>query len=248
MLDRLTTIADARSAALERRFEVAAELAKGALEASPNCLPALRVLAWAQLELGDDHAPTTFQACLAIDPEDALAHVGQAIWHQQRQDAPAASAAWTTAWQLDPQNQDIRRALVKLTGELPDSMLVEATALLRAERFEEADELLQRAHAEQPATAALARLDAAWGMRDYRRVGELAAAVLANQPHCVKPVLYLAALEERAGRTLRSRELLARAEHADPGLVLFGDLVHRIGLQPAFDLHRANRGAILAVR
>jgi len=248
MLDRLTTIADARSAALERRFDIAAELAARALEASPNCLPALRILAWAQLELGHDRAPATFQACLSIDPEDALAHVGQAIWHQQRQDAAAASTAWTKAWQLDPHNQDIRRALVKLTGELPDSGLVEASALLRAERFDEADELLQRAHPEQPDAVVMARLDAAWGLRDYRQVCDLAAAAHASQPQNVKAVLYMAALEERAGRTLRSRELLARAEHADPGLVLFSELVHRIGLQPAFDLYRANRGALFAVR
>ncbi|HET6319593.1 MAG TPA: hypothetical protein VFG86_24305, partial [Chloroflexota bacterium] len=203
---------------------------------------------WAQLELGDDRAPLTFQACLSIDPEDALAHVGQAIWHQQRQDAAAASAAWTRAWQLDPHNQDIRRALVKLSGELPDSLLVEATALLRAERFEEADELLQRAYPEQAEAVELARLDALWGMREYKQVCDMAAGMHTRQPLSVKAVLYLAALEERAGRTLRSRELLARAEHADPGLVLFGNLVRRIGLQPAFDLHRASRGALLAVK
>jgi tetratricopeptide (TPR) repeat protein len=248
MPDRLTTIADARSAALERRFDVAAELATRVLEASPTCLPALRILGWAQLELGDDRAPAAFQACLAIDPEDALAHVGQAIWHQQRQDAAAARAAWTKAWQLDPHNQDIRRALVKLCGELPDSLLVDAAALLRAERFDEADDLLQRAYPEQPEAVVMARLDALWGLSHYRQVSDLAAGVYASQPHGVKAVLYMAALEERAGRTLRSRELLARAEHADPGLVLFGDLVRRIGLQPAVDLHRASRGALIAVR
>lgn len=248
MPDRLTTIADARTAALEGRFDAAAELATRVLADAPNCLPALRILAWAQLELGDDRAPTTFEACLAVDAEDALAHVGLAIWYQQRQDESLAREAWVRAWQLDPHNQDIRRALVKLSGELPDSALVEAMALLRNERFDEADALLQRATDEQPWAVALARLDALWGMGEYRRVGELAASVRANQPFSVKAVLYHAALEERAGRTLRSRELLARAEAADPGLVLFDQLVRRVGLLPAFDQHRASRGALLAVR
>ena len=55
--DLMTPLADARAAALDGRFDVAAELAERILASSPTCLAALRILAWAQLELGDDRAP-----------------------------------------------------------------------------------------------------------------------------------------------------------------------------------------------
>jgi tetratricopeptide (TPR) repeat protein len=211
------------------------------LDASPNCLAALRILAWSQLELGDDRTLATFAACIAVDPEDTLAYVGQAIWHQQHAELDAAIQAWIRAWELDPHNQQIRRALVKLTGELPESVLAEAIGLLRSKRFDEADELLQRSSQAQPEAVALARLDALWGMGEWRKAFDLATRVHASQPRSVKATLYVAAFEDRAGRTLHSRELLARAEQADPGLVLFADVVGRIGLQPALDLHRASR-------
>jgi tetratricopeptide (TPR) repeat protein len=244
----LNPIDAARAAVVDRHFDRAAELATTVLDASPGCLAALRILAWAQLELGDDRTLASFAACIAVDPEDTLAYVGQAIWHQQRQDTDAAIQAWIHAWELDPHNQQIRRALVKLTGELPDSVLAEAIGLLRARRYDEAEDLLQHASQAQPEAVALARLDALWGMGEWRRVFDLAVQVHASQPRSVKAALYVAALEDRAGRTLHSRELLARAEQADPGLVLFGDLVGRIGLQPALELHRASRALLHSAR
>src|ERR671933_2878034 len=117
MPEILTLIADARRAALEQRFDAAAAAAAAVLDRLPTCLPALRILAWAQLELEVDAALETFERCAAYDPEDALAHVGQAIWYQQRRDNTAAPRPWVRALELDPHNQAIRRALVKLTGE-----------------------------------------------------------------------------------------------------------------------------------
>jgi tetratricopeptide (TPR) repeat protein len=144
MSEALNLIADARAAALARRFDRAAELATRALDSLPSCLAALRILAWAQLELGDDSALATFESCTAIDPEDALAHVGQAIWHQRRGETEAAIHAWERAWELDPHNQSIRRALVKLTGELPESLLADGIGLMRADRPDEAAEVLRQ--------------------------------------------------------------------------------------------------------
>ena len=247
MSDALNLIAEARDAALNRRFELAAELANRTLAGAPSCLAALRILAWAQLELGDDRALETFTTCAEIDPEDALAHVGQAIWHQQRADSDAAIQEWVRAWELDPHNQSIRRALVNLTGELPDSYLADAISLLRADRPDEAAEVLRHGAASRSQAAPLAQLDALWLSGEWRQAFDLAHTVLATQPRSVKAALYVAALEDRTGRTLHSRELLARAEQADPGLTLFADVVRRVGLQPALDLHRANR-ALLAAR
>src|SRR5205823_5401137 len=165
MSEILNLIANARQAAFEQRFEDAAALASGALGRFPTCLAALRILAWAQLELEDDAALATFEKCAGYDPEDALAQVGQAIWYQQRRDA-----------------------------------------------------------------------------------FELAIAVLTSHPEIVKAALYVAALEDSAGRTLRSREAIARAEQVDPGLTLFADVVRQVGLQPALDLHRAARAPLAAAR
>jgi hypothetical protein len=72
--------------------------------------------------------------------------------------------------------------------------------------------------------------------------------VLVRHPESVKAALYVAALEDRAGRTLRSREAIARAEQVDPGLTLFADVVRQVGLQPALDLHRASRTPLAAAK
>ena len=64
----------------------------------------------------------------------------------------------------------------------------------------------------------------------------------------MKAALYVAALEDRAGRTLRSREAIARAEQVDPGLTLFADVVRQVGLQAALDLHRASRASLAGAR
>jgi tetratricopeptide (TPR) repeat protein len=249
MSEILNLIADARRAAFEHRFEDAAALAGRALNRAPACLAALRVLAWAQLELDDEAAVATFERCAAHDPEDALAHVGQAIWHQQRRDNESALRHWVRALELDPHNQAIRRAVVKLTGELPESPLADAISLLRTGRAEEAVEALRALRAERTDPAVgLSLISALWSAGAQRDAFELAIAVLAGHPETVKAALYVAALEDKAGRTLRSREAIARAEQVDPGLTLFADVVRQVGLQPALDLHRAARTPLAAAR
>jgi Flp pilus assembly protein TadD len=232
---------------LDHHFDQAARLASSVLVRLPSCLPALRVLAWAQLELDDDAALETFEHCAALDPEDALAYVGQAIWHQQRSDNESASRMWVCAWELDPQNQAIRRALVKLTGELPESTLADAVGLLRSNREDDAADLLRRLWSERSDPAvAVTLMSALWDSGAQHDAFNLALAVQANQPRCVKAALFAAAREDRAGRTLRSREVIARAEQVDPGLKLFANVVRQVGLQGALDQHRASRTPIAA--
>jgi tetratricopeptide (TPR) repeat protein len=251
MPEILNLIADARRAASDHHFDQAAEQACGVLERLPTCLAALRILAWAQLELDDDDdvALKTFERCAAYDPEDALAYVGQAIWYQQRRQNDAALRKWVAAWEVDPNNQAIRRALVRLTGELPESPLADAIGLLRAHREDLAVDMLRRLYKERPdAVVALTLLSALWEGGAHRDAFELAMAVQTSHPLTVKSALYLAAREDRAGRTLRSREVIARVEQVDPGLVLFADVVRQVGLQPALDLHRASRTPLAAAR
>jgi tetratricopeptide (TPR) repeat protein len=249
MSEILNLLADARRAAFEHRFADAAASASHVLQRLPNCLLALRILAWAQLELENEAALETFQHCAELDPEDALAHVGQAIWHQQRGENDAAASEWIRAWELDPQNQAIRRALVRLTHELPESVFADAVSMLRAGRNEEAAEALRRLYRERKEPAvALSVVSALWSAGAQRDAFELAIDVLAKHPRSVKAALYVAGLEDRAGRTLRSREAIARVEQVDPGLTIFADLVRMVGLQPALDLHRAGRTPLAAAR
>jgi tetratricopeptide (TPR) repeat protein len=150
-------------------------------------------------------------------------------------------AHWVRAWELDPHNQPIRRALVRLTGELPESPLADGIGLVRVGRWEEAAELLRQVRASSPVDAAAnLGLIAAWrALGAFGQADDLAIALHAVAPTCVKGLLYVAAIEEAEGRTLRGRELLARAEQADPGLVLFGDLYRE--LLPTPDTTRASR-------
>ena len=250
---RPTLLAQARTAVVEHRFDEAARLVYQVLKDAPNWLVALRILAWAQLELGDERALTTFQRCAALDPEDARAEVGQAIWHQQREHEAEAVAHWVRAWELDPHDQPIRRALVRLTGELPESLLAEGIGLLRVGRWEEAAEVLRQVRAANPKDAvASLGLIAAWRALGARRQADDLAIALHNlAPTCGKGMLYVVAIEEAEGRTLRGRELLARAEQADPGLVLFGDLARELFPSPAApdgQSFRASRPALASAR
>jgi tetratricopeptide (TPR) repeat protein len=242
-------IASACRAAFANRFDQAAAQAIAVLDRQPTCLPALRLLAWAQLELDDDESLQTFERCAGFDPEDALASVGQAIWHQQRRQVDAAVRHWVRAWELDPQNQTIRRVLVKLIGELPESALADAIGLLQASREDEAAEILRKLQQQRDDTAVdLVLMSALWASGAQREAFDVAVAVHATHPQSVKAALYVAALEDRAGRTLRTREAIARAEQVDPGLKLFGDVVRQVGLQPAVEQHRTSRPPLAAAR
>src|SRR5207248_4458494 len=108
---------------------------------------------------------------------------------------------------------------------------------------------LKRVRSERSDAAVDASLmTALWETGKHAEALDVANSLLAHHPHCVKAGLYVAALEDRAGRTLRSREAIARAEQADPGLTLFADVVRQVGLQPALDLHRAARAPLAAAR
>ena len=121
---------------------------------------------------------------------------------------------------------------------------------MRANREDEAADHAAAACAPNAPTPAvdLVLMTALWASGAQREAFDVALAVHAKHPQSVKAALYVAALEDRAGRTLRSREAIARAEQVDPGLALFSDVVRQVGLQPALDLHRASRAPLAAAR
>ena len=239
-----TLLVQARAAAVAHRFDEAASLAQRVLSSQPRCLPALRLFAWAQLELGDERAVGSFQRCAELDPEDPLAEVGQAIWYEQHDQAERAAECWVRAWELAPDNQPIRRALVRLTGELPESTLADGIGLLRAGRHEDAADVLRQVVDPTRPAALLGLIDALWALGAPQQAYRLAANLHAAAPDCIKATLYVAAREESAGHTLRGRELLARAEQADPGLQVFGPTARQLNLPSLNEPFRASRPAL----
>ena len=127
--------------------------------------------------------------------------------------------------------------------------MADGISLLRGQREDEAAETLRRLRSERKDPAvALSLMTALWTAGAHRDAFELALNVLAKHPRSIKAALFVAALEDRAGRTLRSREAIVRAEQADPGLTVFGDVVRQVGLQQALDQHRASRTPVAAAR
>ncbi len=249
MSDIFESIARARSAALNQRFEDARARAAEALELRPHCLAAWRILAWSQLEVGDNVALGTFQNCVAYDPEDGLSHVGQALWLDRHAQRESALAKMTRAWELDPSSVGIRQALGRWGGSLPDSKLADGIALVRAGRCEEATDALRHAAAQDPPdlAALLTLMSAIWPLGARKQTYNLAMTVLGVRPFCVKAMLFLAAVENANGHTLRTREWVIRAEQVDPGLDLYAEIVQQLGLRPVLERHATSRPALAEV-
>lgn len=237
MPELLELIAEARGAALEGHFRQAADGAQEILDSHPSCLAALRVLAWAQLRLDEDAALDSFQACATLDPEDALAEVGQAIWYERHELPERAAERFIRAWELEPHDQRIRREVVRLGGELPESPLAEGIGLMQLGRNDEATGPLRLAAASNPndVVAPLALATVLWRLGGKQQAYNLATTILASRPQCVKAILHVLAQELASGRTLRTRELIARAEQVDPGLQLYEPVVRELGLKPVLD-------------
>ena len=243
MPDVAKDLAAARDAVLARQFAEAADLARAVLADAPNCLAALRVLAWAQLSLGDEGAMETFGVCARLDPEDPLAEIGRGIGLERVGRTDEAVRAFVRAWELEPLDQQIRREVVRLGGDLPDSFLADGIQALHAGQPDAATGSLRQAAAADPqdAAALLALATALWRLGGKQQAYNLATTVLASNPQCVKAILYVLAVEAESGRQLRTRELIARAEQVDPGLDLFAEVVAETELQPVLDRYQVSR-------
>lgn len=243
MADFAALIDEVRSAALEGRFFDAANGAQRILDVHPVCLPALRALGWAQLSISDDGAFETFQQCANVDPEDPLAEVGQAMWLEHRGHPERAVGKFISAWEREPHDQRIRKEVVRLGGEFPDSPLAEGIGLLQDGRNDAAANALRMAAAQHPAdpAAPLALATALWRLGGKQQAYNLASTVLTSRPHCVKAILYVVAVEAASGRLLRTRELITRAEQVDPGFGIYGSVVREVGLEQVLERHHASR-------
>jgi thioredoxin-like negative regulator of GroEL len=91
---------------------------------------------------------------------------------------------------LDPQNQAIRRVLVKLTGELPESALADAIGLLRAGREDEAADILRHLRKEcDDAAVELVLVAALWASGAQGEAFDVAAGAHTRHPQTSRPPL-----------------------------------------------------------
>jgi Flp pilus assembly protein TadD len=226
-------LAEARHAALEGDSFDAANLARRVLATHPSAIAALRIQGWAQLNLNDDNAFDSFQTCASLDPTDPLAQVGQAIWFEKKGMLAQALERFIRAWELDPSDQRIRKEVVRLGGEFPESALAEGLLLLQAGRYEDATSQLRVAAAGSTTDVAgpLSLATALWRLGGRQQAYNLATTVLTARPQCVKAILIVVAVESSSGRLLRTRELMARAEQVDPGFTVYGEWLAEVGLE-----------------
>ncbi len=201
------------------------------LKQQPNNLFAHRLLATMALETGSREAMQHFQQCAAIDPQDPLAEVGQAVVAEQNRVTESALRHFQRAAELDPSDARIQEELERLGGEFHETPLAQGVAQLQSGDTAAAVETLRDGGAGSDDVAlklTLAR--ALWqrGANDQALV--LAMQVLSTHPYSIAALMFLLAAETKRGRALRVRELHMRAEAVDPGFNLHLDLANSLGL------------------
>lgn len=235
MADILEQLTAARDAARQGDFAEARGTASEILASNPHCLLALRLQGWAELELGLEEALATFRACAAIDPLDPLAEVGMALVEEDRAQLAEALRHFVRAYELDAADQRIRVEIRRLGAELPETRLADGLSLLCEGSYERAIEALRAAAAAAPddPAARLGLARALWSVGAREQVTNLCTSILATLPNCLEALIYLVAAELAQGRTLRTRELLARLDAVDPGHVFSERLLEETGVSRA---------------
>lgn len=244
VVDRLRA---ARHEARAGRFEQARSLASAVLATHPHALLALRLLAWAELELGLDGAVAAFEACQRAAPLDPVAELGLALVARRLDQPPVALRHFCRAFELGAAEPEVRLEIQTLGGELPESRLAEGLGLLREGDYPRAAETLRAAAAAVPddPAARLGLAHALWRVGAREQVANLCSTLLATHPHCLDALVFAIAAELAMGRILRARELLARVELVDPGHLLAAPLLAETGVSRA--LQGVRRGGLLSI-
>ena len=196
------------------------------LKRQPNCLLAHRLLAWIGLDTGGRETITHLQQCAAIDPEDPLAEVGQAIYAELNGVSESALQHFSRAAELDPDDERIQGEIARLGGSFEDTGLSLGVQRLRAGDAKSAADVLRDAAVTSPSDAAikLALARSLWILGLYEQAVGLATQVSATHPLSIASLMFSLAAEIRRGRGLRARELQSRVEAIDPGFILHADL------------------------
>lgn len=222
----------ARTEALRGQFQRAAELSRTVLVTHPQALLALRILAWSDLELAQQTAAERFEACLAVDPEDAIAEVGLGLVEETAGRDREALAHFTRAYSLDPTLERTTREIERLGGALPTSHTVTGMRALREGDLAVAANELRKASALKPPDPAvrLALALAIWQLGGRQQIENICVDILSTHPNCLKALLLLLVVASEWKRSLQMRDYLARIVALDPGALVAGNMIQQTGL------------------
>ncbi len=207
-------------------YDVAIQHCRHILSLYPKYLEVYRVLGKALLEK-DDYAAAgdVFQRVISVDPEDFVARVGLSIVHDRQGDLDQAIWHMERAYDLMPSNEIIQSELRRLCGRRDGSEL-ERVSLTRSalarmyangDLTAEAIAHLQQLLHDQPNRVDLQILLAEVLWRDNQRIeaSELAQAITAKLPYCLKANLLLGEILQASGSP-DSETPFRRAQAVDP--------------------------------
>jgi Tfp pilus assembly protein PilF len=221
-----------RQAARAGQADEALALARELVQANPRNLLANRLMAWLGLERGSRDTMHYLQQCAALDPEDPLAEIGQAIFAERHGVTESALHHFRRAAALAPDDQRVREEIVRLGGDVEDSPLGSGVIGLQDGDVDGAGEALRRAVEERPEdlAAKLLLARALWLQGAVDQAVTLANQVLVANPHAVAALMILYAAEKRRGRVLQGRKFDAQAQEIDPGFTLHAPLAAVLSL------------------
>ena len=219
-------------------YEQAIAICRHVLKRYPKHVEAYRLLGEACLEKGElAEATDVFQRLLSADPENFVAYAGLGVIYEERQQLAEAIWHMERAFELVPNNEEIRNALRRLYGRRdgtePTRIKLNRVALARlysrGGQYRQAIDEFNRTLELEPGRMDIkvSLLETLW--RDGRReqAAELARDILRISPDCLKAILLLGTIQIEKGRTEEGRALLAQARTVDPenrlAQALFGD-------------------------
>ncbi len=221
-----------------RAYDAAIAICRHILKRYPKHVETYRLLGEACLEKGDlNEAADVFKRLLSADPENFAAYAGLGVIYEERQQLAQAIWHMERAFELAPNNEEIRNALRRLYGQRdgaePARIKLNKVALARlysrGGQYRQAIEEFSRSLEAEPKRMdiRLSLAETLW--RDARReqAAEVAREILKVSPDCLKAILLLGAIQIDKGHADEGQQILARARILDPenrlAQTLFGD-------------------------
>ncbi len=197
------------------------------LERFPKYIMPYRLLGEAALEREEhDEAASLFTRVLGANPEDAIAHVGLAVVHDEKKELEEAIWHLERAFELAPGNTEIRQELKRLYGERegvePPRVKLTPAALarlyLREGLYDRAITELRPLLKEDPDRIDLkvALAEALWRESRRREAAESCQEILELLPNCLKANLILGVIWKESGQEEEGETLLVQAQALDP--------------------------------
>lgn len=219
-------------------YDEAIAICRHILKRYPKHAETYRILGEACLEKGElDEAADIFRRLLSADPENFVAYAGLGVICEEKQQL--ADAIWhiERAFELAPNNEEIRNTLRRLYGQRdgtePARIKLNKVALARlyskGGQYRQAIDEFRRCLELEPTRMdiKLSLAETLW--RDGRReqAAEMATEILQTSPDSLKAILLLGVIQIEKGRIEEGQGTLALARPLDPentfAQALFGE-------------------------